>query len=87
LLGESCLGDKPGEETRIHADPLQPRRFLGSPTEVSEAKPNKTGKAQQRAHGTQVVEEPERGKPDFRFDEGIEGRIVMGIGHTSRRET
>jgi hypothetical protein len=81
------LGDKPGEGTRIHADPLQPRRFLGTPTEVSEAKPNKTGKAQQRAQGTKVVEEPERGKPDFRFDEGVEGRTGRGVGNTSRRET
>jgi len=27
-----------------------------------------------------VVGEPERGKPDFRFDEGVEGRAGMGTG-------
>jgi hypothetical protein len=34
-----------------------------------------------------VVGEPERGKPDFRFDEGVEGKTGMGIGNTSCRET
>jgi hypothetical protein len=34
-----------------------------------------------------VVGEPERGKLDFRFDEGIKGKTGRGVGHTFRRET